>query len=112
MIVDNDISLMVIHNQTGDMAYLHFAVDFFEDETCHDDQFEPTNPFLRAEGSFYGQIEEDTQERMKFKKGECGDSSAAANPKYMRGGHFNIVYDIWFYIAAEKGYKYHFGVAL
>jgi hypothetical protein len=49
---------------------------------------------------------------MKFKKGECGDSSAAANPKYMRGGHFNIVYDIWFYIAAEKGYKYHFGVAL
>ncbi len=94
------------------MAYLHFAVDFFEDETCHDDQFEPKNPFLRAEGSFYAQIEEDTQERMKFKKGECGDSSAAANPKYMRGGHFNIVYDIWFYIAAEKGYKYHFGVAL
>jgi hypothetical protein len=49
---------------------------------------------------------------MQFKKKDCADSSVVANPKYMGIGMFSIVYDIYWYIAAEKGYRYHFGIGL
>ena len=34
MIVDDDMSLMVIDNKNEEMAYLLFSVDFLEDESC------------------------------------------------------------------------------
>jgi hypothetical protein len=58
MIVDDDMSLMFIDNKTEDMAYLLFAVDFFEDESCQDELYEPKNVFLQSEMTFYEMIEE------------------------------------------------------
>ena len=103
---------MATDAKTGEIAYFHFSVDIHESETAHEDDYVPTNFFLRAELAFFSKIEEDAFARMNFAKGECADSAAAAPKKYQLKGLFNKVYDLWMYVASSKGYKYHFGIAL
>ena len=111
-ILEDDISVMVIDKATQDMAYFHYAVDLHEGEGSKDDKYTPTNFFLRAELTFHELIEHDAVKKLNIQQGQCADVAAAANKKYQLRGLFNRVYDLWFYVAASKGFKYHFGIAL
>jgi hypothetical protein len=104
-------TVAIYHNKTGELAYAHLAADFVKDEWTEKALQVAKNPFMKADLYFAMMMEQDVVKHFDFKKGDCLESYTAANPKYMGHGFYNMVFDIWFYLSATNGYKYHFGQA-
>ena len=111
-IMEANTSIIVYHNATNEMAYIQFSADFIKDESVTKALKALKNPLLRAEQYLWQKIEDDLTNAFDYQRGECLESYAVSNNKYMGQGFYAKVMDTWLFLAAHNGYKHHFGCTL